>query len=401
MLDKAGLDQILSVMVASDAHISDLLFIPGKPPQAEVHGVLQTPALEWPSPPQDAALIEQMAAVILDDNPKLRQDLKERGACDCSYSFRDYCRFRVNVYRKYKQLAMVMRLLKPVVPSIAAAGLPSVFNELIKDQNGITFVTGAAGNGKTTTLAALLNEINQTSNVHIVTLEDPVEFLHEHAKAAISQRELGHDFFTFSEGLRSALRQSPKVILVGEIRDRETMEIALNASETGIMIYTTLHTINAGQTINRILGMFRKEEEKQIRERLAGCLRYVIGQRLVPKKGGGRLLVTEVMGQNLRTQEAIMLGENETRRLSDIIEAGQHAGWHSFEQSLLQACRQDLITEETAMLYASNKPALRQMLDASRGQSFFTRAKMQNAQMIVVPPNPVPSGTTAQRGSPN
>jgi twitching motility protein PilT len=396
MQDTQSLDEILTVMVASHGDISDLLFIPGKPPQVEMYGVLQTPALEWPTPPQDAALIEQLAAVIMENNPKLLQDLKERGSCDCSYSFRDRCRFRVNIYRQHRKLAMVLRLLKPLVPSFAAAGLPPVFHELIKDKNGITFVTGAAGNGKTTTLAALLNEINQTSNIHIVTLEDPVEFLHEPTKAAISQRELGHDFFTFSEGLRSALRQSPKVILVGEIRDRETMEIALNASETGIMIYTTLHTISAGQTINRILGMFRKDEEKQIRERLAGCLRYVIGQRLVPKKAGGRLLITEVMGQNLRTQEAIMLGENETRRLPDIIEAGNHAGWHSFEQSLLQACKQDLIAEETAMLYATNKPAMRQMLDASRGISGFTRAKMQASQMIVVPPNPV----TAEAASP-
>jgi twitching motility protein PilT len=380
------LDEILGALVASDDHVSDLLFIPGKPPQVEVYGGLRTPPLEWPAPPHDAALIEQLAAVIMRENPALQRDLRERGSCDTTYTFRNACRFRVSIYRSRQNVAMALRLLKPLVPSINAAGLPPVFNELIKEKNGITFVTGAAGNGKTSTLAALINEINQTSNVHIVTLEDPVEFLHTPAKAAISQRELGHDFFSFAEGLRSALRQSPKVILLGEIRDRETMEIALTASETGIMIYSTLHTISAGQSVNRILGIFHKDEEKQIRERLACCLRYIVGQRLVPKKSGGRLLVTEVMGNNLRTQEAISLGENDTRRLSEIIETSNHAGWHSFEQSLLQAFRQDLITEETAMLNATNKPAMRQLLDASRGQSIFTRAKGQSAPMIVVPP---------------
>ena len=387
------LDEVLGALVASAEDISDLLFIPGKRPQVEVHGELRTPALAWPAPPHDAALIELLADVIMGDNPKLKQDLRERGSCDCSYTFQNYCRFRVNVYRKYKKLAMVLRLLKPLVPSIEALGLNPIFKEVIKENNGITFVTGAAGNGKTTTLAALVNEINRTRSVHIITLEDPVEFLYEHDQAAISQRELGHDFFTFSEGLRSALRQAPKVVLVGEIRDRETLEIALNAGETGMMIYGTLHTISAAQTIHRILGMFHKDEEKQIRERLAGCLRYVIGQRLVPKKNSGRLLITEVMGHNLRTQEAIALGENEGRRLTEIIESGKHAGWHSFEQSLLGACAQDLITEETAMLYATNKPGMRQMLDAARGKTHFIRNRNQASPMIVVesyePPKPV------------
>jgi len=275
----------------------------------------------------------------------------------------------VNIYRQSKKYAIILRLLKPLTPTIEGLGLDPVFRDVIKEKNGITFVTGASGNGKTTTLAALLNEINQTSKVHIITLEDPVEFLHAHAKAAISQRELGHDFFTFSEGLRSALRQAPKVILVGEIRDRETMEIALNASETGIMIYGTLHTISAAQTLNRILGMFQKDEEKLIRERLASSLRHVISQRLVPTKARGRVLITEVMGHNLRTREAIELGENEGRRLSDIIESSKHAGWHSFEQSLIKAYEQDLISEETAMLYSTNKPSMRQLLDIARGRT--------------------------------
>jgi twitching motility protein PilT len=209
----------------------------------------------------------------------------------------------------------------------------------------------------------MLNEINQTMPIHVVTLEDPVEFLHPHLKATFSQRELGRDFYTFPEGMRAALRQAPKVIMVGEIRDRESMEIALTAGETGHVVFSTMHTISAGQTINRILGIFDKDEEQQVRERLTGCLRYIVSQRLVPKKTGGRWLATELMGSSLRVREAILMGESETRRLSDIIEAGSTAGWHSFEQSLVKAYEEDLITEETALLYCVNKPQMRQRID--------------------------------------
>ncbi|HEY1489436.1 MAG TPA: ATPase, T2SS/T4P/T4SS family, partial [Verrucomicrobiae bacterium] len=213
--------------------------------------------------------------------------------------------------------------------------------------------------------AALLNEVNQTGEVHVVTLEDPIEFMHPHVKATFSQREMGRDFFSFSDGLRAALRQAPKIILVGEIRDRETMEIALTAAETGHVVYSTLHTISAAQTINRILGMFNPEEEKQVRERLAETLRYVVSQRLVPKQSGGRLLVTELLGSNLRSREAIALGENENRRLSDVIEAGSTSGWHTFEQSLLKAYEENLVTEETALLYCVNRNQMRQRVDVA------------------------------------
>lgn len=394
------LDSLLRTMVQTTEGISDLLFVPGKPPQVEVHGELQTPVLEWPAPPHDVPLIESLAQVIIDGSPKLQRDLAERGSCDCSYTLRDYCRFRVNIYRQYKNIAMVLRQLRPLVPSIDALGLDPVFHEVIKERNGITFVTGASGNGKTTTLAALMNEINNHAKVHIITLEDPVEFLHPHLKSTLSQREMGHDFFTFAEGLRSALRQAPKIILVGEIRDRESMEIALTASETGMMIYSTLHTISASQTINRILGLFNKDEEHQIRERLAGSLRYVIGQRLVPKKTGGRLLMTEVMGHNLRTREAIALGENDARRLPEIIESSRHAGWHTFEHSLLKAYEQDLITEETAMLYATNKPAMRQLVDTARSRPGFLSRRNQTPSMIVVPaaPKNPPPGDLSKLG---
>ena len=357
------LDRLLAALIQSADGISDLLFVAGKPPQVEVHGRLKPFALEPPESVFTSARIEGLAGAIINKNPRLVQDLTDRGSCDCSYSLQNFCRFRVNIYRQNGNHAMVMRRLQAEIPSMDSLHLPPVFREIIKEKNGLVFVTGGTGSGKTTTLAAMLNEINQMNEVHIVTLEDPVEFLHPHLKATFSQRELGRDFFTFPDGLRSALRQAPKIILVGEIRDRETLEIALTAGETGHVVYSTLHTISAGQTIQRILGMFSRDEEQQVRERLVGTLRYIISQRLVPKKDGGRLLVTELMGSNLRTREAIGVGENENRRLSDIIEAGHAYGWHSFEQSLIKAYEDDMITEETAILYCINKSQMRQRVD--------------------------------------
>jgi twitching motility protein PilT len=212
----------------------------------------------------------------------------------------------------------------------------------------------------------MLNELNATSDIHIVTLEDPIEFLHPHRRATFSQRELGRDFSDFAVGLRAALRQAPKVILVGEIRDRETMEIALTAAETGHIVYATLHTISAAQSINRVIGLFTKDEEQLIRQRLADTLRYVMSQRLAPKVGGGRVMVSEVMGSNLRTREAVLLGENEIRDFHEIIEASHVNGWHSFEQSLIKLFREQRITEETSMLYSVNKPAMRRALDIAK-----------------------------------
>jgi twitching motility protein PilT len=244
---------------------------------------------------------------------------------------------------------------------------------MIREKNGIIFVTGSTGSGKTTTLAAMLNEINETQPVHIVTLEDPIEFSHPHQRAAFNQRELGTDFTDFASGLRSALRQAPKVILVGEIRDRETMEIALTASETGHIVFSTLHTINAGQTINRILGMFSKDEEQQLRQRLADTLRYIVSQRLIAKIEGGRLLVTEIMGSSLRTRETLLYGESENRTFQEIIEAGETQGWHSFDQSLIKAYTADLISDETALLFCTHKHKMRRDIDLLkkvRGHTF-------------------------------
>jgi twitching motility protein PilT len=379
------LDRLLTTMIASAEGISDLLFVAGKPPQVEVHGSLESVAVAGLEPVLTGAHTDNLAHAVINNNAKLLRDLAEHGSCDCSYSLRDSSRFRVNIYRQNGSFAMVLRRLQATVPTLDSLHLPPSFKEIIKEKNGLIFVTGGSGNGKTTTLAAMLNEINLTSKVHVVTLEDPIEFLHPQQQSTFSQRELGRDFYNFPDGLRAALRQAPKVILVGEIRDRETLEIALTAGETGHLVFSTLHTISAGQTINRILGMFNKDEEQQVRERLVGSLRYIVGQRLVPKKSGGRMLVTELMGSSLRTREAIELGEAENRRLADIIEAGHAGGWHSFEQSLLKAYEDDLVTEETALLYSVNKPAMRQRLDLAHSRGRRSVNAHAAVQMITVP----------------
>src|SRR6202030_4141448 len=267
------------------------------------------------------------------------------------------------IFKQNAKQAIVMRRLQSEIPTLEKLGLPPVFSEMIKERNGIIFVTGATGSGKTTTLAAMLNELNQTQQIHIITLEDPIEFLHPHGRAVFHHRELGKDFPDFARGLRAALRQAPKVILVGEIRDRETMEIAMTASETGHVVFTTMHTINAGQTINRILGMFGKDEEQQLRQRLADTIRYIVSQRLVSKIDGGRLLVSEIMGSSLRTRETLLYGESENRTFQEIIEAGDTMGWHSFDQSLLKAYKADLITDETALIFCAHKNKMRRDIE--------------------------------------
>jgi twitching motility protein PilT len=241
------------------------------------------------------------------------------------------------------------------VPNVESLGLPPIFREIAKEKTGLVLVTGATGSGKTTSLAALLNEINETQPVHVITLEDPIEFVHPKRKATFNQRELGHDFNNYPNGLRAALREAPKVILVGEMRDRATVEVALMAAETGHLVLSTLHTVDAGQSINRILGLFSLGEEQQLRIRLADSLRYIVSQRLAPKNAGGRQLLCEIMGHNLRTRETVALGEGEHRSFYEIIEASSPFGWLTFDQSILNAYENDLISEETARLFASRK----------------------------------------------
>jgi len=401
-VQKDDLDRLLTTMLESAEGISDLLFVAGRHPLVEAHGRLQ----KFGDAPLASARIEGLAKAIINGNPRLVEDLANRGSCDCSYAYSDAHRFRVNIYRQNGNHAMVLRRLASKIPSMDDLKLAPAFREVIMEKNGLIFVTGGTGSGKTTTLAAMLNEVNLTHPCHIVTLQDPIEFLHPHHEATFSQREMGRDYYNFPDGMRAALRQAPKIIMVGEIRDRETMEIALTAGETGHVVYSTMHTISAGQTINRILGIFSKDEEQQVRERLAGCLRYIISQRLVPREGGGRMLATELMGSSLRTREAILMGESESRRLSDIIEAGSTMGWHSFEQSLLKAFERNYITEETALLYCVNKPTMRQRIDAAKKSAdtpSFASLKMreeEKAKEAPKPKPPVPTMPTPSMPSP-
>ena len=348
-------------MVESAEGVSDLLFAVGKPPIVEQYGKL----IEFPidTGPLTLEQIQNISLQLMQEDDRLASDLKRLGSCDCSYALAEIARFRTSIFRQNGRQAIVMRKLQTEIPTIESIGLPPVFHEMIKEKNGIIFVTGATGSGKTTTLAAMLNELNRTQPIHILTLEDPIEFLHPHQQALFNQRELGKDFPDFASGLRAALRQAPKAILVGEIRDRETMEIAMTASETGHIVFTTLHTISAGQTINRVIGMFSKDEEQQLRQRLADTIRYVVGQRLVTKVGGGRMLITEIMGSSLRTRETLLYGESENRTFQEIIEAGGTMGWHSFDQSLMNAFKEDMITDETALIFCAHKNKMRRDID--------------------------------------
>ncbi len=390
-MNKDELDSLLEAMTQQPDGVSDLLFVAGRPLQMEVQGNLK-PFVDGQSEPVlTSARIEEMAGVIINNNQRLLQDLKERGSCDCAYTLKSLCRFRVNIYLQNGNHAMVLRHLKPLIPTFDSLHLAPVFHEIIKEKNGLIFVTGGTGMGKTTTIAAMLNEINKTRDIHILTLEDPIEFLFTPDKSTFSQRELGLDFYKFQDGMRAAMRQAPKIIFVGEIRDRETMEIVLSAGETGHLVFSTVHTTSAPQTINRILGMFNRDEETQMRERLAGAMRFILSQRLVPSNFGGRMLITELMGSSLRTREAILLGEGENRSLEEIIEAGSISGWHTFEQSLIKAYEQDLITEETALLYCANRTKMLQRIDtlslhkprkSSDTDTLFTGLRMRAAEEL-------------------
>ncbi len=357
------LDKILSAMLKTYDGISDLNFSVGHPLQVEDFGELKPVSVDPPIEALTAYQTEQIALTLMQGDRRLIHDYLTGGSCDCSYSLRDEARFRVNIFRQQGHFSVVLRKLQGEVPSIEGLHLPAILREVAKEKTGLVLVTGATGSGKTTTLAALLNEINETQPVHVVTLEDPIEYIHPKLKATVNQRELGQDFNNYPNGLRAALREAPKVILVGEMRDRATVEIALTASETGHLVFSTLHTVDAGQSINRILGLFSIGEEKQLRIRLADTLRYVVSQRLAPRVSGGRQLLTEILGHNLRTQEAIAIGEGEHRSFYEIIEASSPFGWMTFDQSILAAYENDLITEETATLFASRKGRITRGID--------------------------------------
>jgi len=357
------LDYILGTMLEFRANVSDLIFTVDKPPQVEAEGVLVPVPMEPPVEKLTAFQTEMIALNLIGGNPRLLDDLLRTGSCDTSYSLIGKARFRVNIFSQRNNYSIVLRKLNTRIATLADLNLPEILHQPAREKTGLVLVTGATGSGKSTTLAALLDEINETKPVHIVTLEDPVEFIYTQKKATVNQREMGSDFDNFSSGLRAALRQAPKIILVGEMRDRATVEIAMSAAETGHLVMSTLHTIDAGQTINRILGMFEISEQEQVRHRLAETLRWVVGQRLAPRIGGGRHALLEIMGCNLRVKESIMFGESEGKSFYEIIEASYTFGWRTFDQSCLEAYENGVITEDTATLYCSKRGPVQRGID--------------------------------------
>jgi twitching motility protein PilT len=355
--------ELIKAMLDSGAGISDLILSPGRPPQVEKHGDLVPVNVAGIQilKPEDTA---RVAKDLISGNEQAIKSLKEHGACDLSYSLPERCRFRVNVFRQRGTYAIVMRVIASKIPSLADLNLPAVLGEAAKLKNGIVLVTGPTGSGKSSTLAAIIDLINETRAEHILTIEDPIEFLHNHKKGTVHQRELHSDTPTFALALRAALRQAPKVILVGEMRDRETIEIALTAAETGHLVFSTLHTIDASKTVDRIIGTFEAADQQAIRNRLSASFRFFISQRLVPKKSGGRIAVLEILKSTMRTKEYIEKGDQEGRSLLDAMRDGELDGMQHFDGELEKLVRAGTITMATSMLYATNAGNLRlQMAD--------------------------------------
>lgn len=367
-MKRQELDNILTTMLESYDGVSDLNITIDKPFQVEAFGQLLPVEINPPVPRLTPFQTETLALNLIGGDRRLTTMLVKQGSCDLSYQLAGKARFRVNVFSQKGCYSVVMRQLATRIPTIDELKLPKAFKKMTEERNGIILITGATGSGKSTSLAAILNDVNEKRADHIVTLEDPVEFLHSQKKATFNQREMGIDFESYALGLRAALRQAPKVILVGEMRDKETVEIGLAAAETGHLVLTTLHTVDAGQTINRIVGMFEREEEKQIRIRLVDTIRWVACQRLLPKVGGGRIAAFEIMGANLRVKDSILNGEGEGRTFYEIIEQSVPFGMMTFDQSISDLYREGLITEETAMSYASRRAIVGRAIDSIKSE---------------------------------
>ena len=362
------IDHIFTSMLESHDNVSDLNMTVDKPFQVESSGELKPVTLNTPIDLLTPFQAEIVALNLINGDRRLTEMLLTQGSCDLSYQLAGKARFRVNIFSQKGYLSTVMRQLATRVPTIDEMRLPPAFHKMTEERNGIILVTGATGTGKSTSLAAVLNEINEMKSVHVVTLEDPVEYVHSQKRSTFNQREIGADFDSFASGLRAALRQAPKVILVGEMRDRETVEIGLSAAETGHLVLTTLHTTDAGQTVNRIVGMFEKHEEKQIRIRLAESLRWIACQRLLPQVGGGRVAAFEILGTNLRVKDTILHGESEGKTFYEMIEQGQAFGMMTFDQCIAELYKEDLITDETAMSYSSRKAVVGRAIDGIKSQ---------------------------------
>lgn len=374
---------VLNRMLAVDPKVSDLIFSPGRPPQVELTGDLQgvpIPGLEKLKAPQ----IKAMADLLLNGNLQGSETLEKKGSTDVSYSVNGLCRFRVNIFKQRGTYAIVMRVIPTTPPKWEDLNLPAAIRAVADLKNGIVLVTGPTGSGKTTTLAAVIDLINQTKKYHVVTIEDPIEFIHDHKNSTIHQRELHSDTPDFALALRAALRQAPKVIFVGEMRDRETIEVALEAAETGHLVLSTLHTIDAAKTIDRIIGVFPKVEEAAIRTRLSQSFRRIISQRLMPKVGGGRIAAIEILTSTSRTREYIERGEKDGRSIVDAMMDGELEGMQTFDGELERMIREGSITKETGLSFSTNANNLALSindLDAARKEAAA---------------NPVPETTTTQ-----
>jgi twitching motility protein PilT len=361
--------QLITTMLKAHKQVSDLIFSPGRAPQIETNGQLvelKFKGLEKLTP-YDTTYI---ANDLMSNTEHAKAKLETEGSADLSYGIDGVGRFRVNIFRQRGSIAVVMRVIPDKIPSFDDLKLPKVLEELINLRNGIVLVTGPTGSGKSSTLAAVLDRMNEEKAYHILTIEDPIEFLHRHKKATIHQRELHADTPTFSLALRAALRQAPKVILVGEMRDRETIEIALEASETGHLVMSTLHTIDAAKTVERIVGTFPLSDQQGIRTRLSKAFRYIVSQRLLPKKdGSGRVAAVEVLKATMRTREYVEKGESEGKSLLDAMRDGDTEGMQHFDAEIQKLIRAGIVDFEVGLTYSTNAGNLRlELADFLEGQ---------------------------------
>jgi twitching motility protein PilT len=348
-----NLDAILEAMLKMSERVSDLNFSVGRQPQVEIDG--QLVPVNFPGLPRLTPYQTEMIAMhMLRGDKDLMRTLLQSGSVDLSYSIPQKTRFRVNIFSQRGTYAIVLRVIPEGIPTLETLGLPKELHNVCKLKNGIVLVTGPTGSGKSTTLAALIHEINANFAYHIITIEDPVEYMHRHIKSTVNQREVGSDTKSFSLALRAALRQAPKVILIGEMRDIETIEIAMEAAETGHLVLSTLHTIDAAKTVDRIIGVFPKDQEPQIRTRFSQSFRYVISQRLLPKIGGGRVAALEILKSSMRTRDYVVRGETEGRSLTDAMHDGQVDGMQAFDDEIEKLWNDGHITKETALAYATN-----------------------------------------------
>ncbi|PID73955.1 MAG: twitching motility protein [Desulfobacterales bacterium] len=378
---KQEIDYILTRMLDSYGSVSDLNITVGRPFQVESAGQLVKVDIDPPFEELTPFQTEIFALNLINRDKRLTETLIREGSCDCAYELPGKARFRVNIFAQRGKYSVVLRKLETKIPTLKDLGLPEAFAKMTLEKNGIIFVTGSTGSGKSTSLAAVLNELNESQPVHVVTLEDPVEFSHPHKKATFNQREMGNDFDTFANGLRAALRQAPKVILIGEMRDRETVEIGMSAAETGHLVLSTLHTVNAGQSIDRILGMFTIEEEKQIRIRLAGTIRWIVCQRLLPRLGGGRVAAFDVLGNNLRSRDAMLNGEQEGKTYYDIQTASRAFGMMTFDDSIGDLFAAGRISEETALQYCTRKAVVGRRIDTVKSKRGEATSEINNLEM--------------------